>query len=49
MMALPDSLFINLIEATAFDKQVKNGQNKDKELLEEWDKRYQLVKDAQGT
>jgi hypothetical protein len=48
MMALPDSLFINLIEATALDKQIKEQQNKDKELLKEWEKRYQLARDAQG-
>jgi hypothetical protein len=47
-MALPDSLFINLIEATALDKQIKERQNKDKELLEEWTKKYQLAQDAQG-
>jgi hypothetical protein len=31
--ALPDSLFINLIELTAFNKQIKDQQGKDKELL----------------
>jgi hypothetical protein len=30
---LPNSLFINLIESTAFDKQIKDQQSKDKELL----------------
>jgi hypothetical protein len=46
--ALPDSLFINLIELTAFDKQIKDQQNKDKELLQGWDKRHQLTQDIQG-
>jgi hypothetical protein len=45
---LPDSLFINLIEATALDKQIKEQQNKDKELLKEWEKKYQLAQDVQG-
>jgi RNase H-like domain found in reverse transcriptase len=48
MMVLPDSLFINLIEATALDKQIKEQQNKDKELLEEWKMKYQLTQDVQG-
>jgi RNase H-like domain found in reverse transcriptase len=46
--ALPDSLFINLIETTALDKQIKEQQNKDKELLEGWEKKYQLAQDVQG-
>jgi hypothetical protein len=45
--ALPNSLFINLIEAMALDKQIKDQQCLDKELLEKWDKQYQLVKDSQ--
>jgi hypothetical protein len=36
--ALPDSLFINLIEATALDKQAKEQQHTDKELLKVWSK-----------
>jgi hypothetical protein len=44
--ALPNSLFINLIESVALDKQVKDQQRLDKELLERWDKQYQLVKDS---
>jgi RNase H-like domain found in reverse transcriptase len=36
--ALPDSLFINLIETTALDKQIKEQQHEDKKLLERWDK-----------
>jgi hypothetical protein len=47
VMALPNSLFINLIESTALDKQIKNQQCLNKELLEKWDKQYQLVKDSQ--
>jgi RNase H-like domain found in reverse transcriptase len=43
MTALPNSLFINLIKAMALDKQIKEQQNKDKRLLEEWEKRYQLA------
>jgi hypothetical protein len=34
VMALPDSLFINLIKSTALDKQIKDKQCLDKELLE---------------
>jgi RNase H-like domain found in reverse transcriptase len=34
--ALPDSLFIKLIELTALDKQIKNQQRLDKGLLEKW-------------
>jgi hypothetical protein len=45
--ALPDSLFINLIESTALDKQIKDQQCLDKELLERWDKQHQLIKDSQ--
>jgi Integrase zinc binding domain len=45
--ALLDSLFINLIQATALDKQIKEQQYLDKELLEKWDKQYQLAKDSQ--
>jgi hypothetical protein len=47
MIALPDSLFINLIESVAIDKQIKEQQNKDKELLKEWDRKYQLTQDIQ--
>jgi Integrase zinc binding domain len=47
--ALPDSLFINLIKTAALDKQIKDQQHQDKELLERWDKQYQLAKDSQGT
>jgi Integrase zinc binding domain len=46
--ALPDSLFIKLIESTAVDKQIRNQQRLDRELLEEWNKPHQLVKDSQG-
>jgi Integrase zinc binding domain len=46
--ALPDSLFIKLIESTALDKQIRNQQHLDKELLEKWDKLHQLAKDSQG-
>jgi Integrase zinc binding domain len=46
--ALPDSLFIKLIELTAIDKQIKNQQRLDGGLLERWDKSHQLAKDSQG-
>jgi Integrase zinc binding domain len=46
--ALPDSLFIKLIESTALDKQIRNQQRLDKELLEKWNKPHQLAKDSQG-
>jgi Integrase zinc binding domain len=46
--ALPDSLFIKLIESMALDKQIRDQQCLDKELLKEWDKSHQLAKDAQG-
>jgi hypothetical protein len=36
--ALPNSLFINLIKSMALDKQIKNQQYLDTELLERWDK-----------
>jgi Integrase zinc binding domain len=48
VMALPDSLFIKLIESTALDKQIKDQQRLDKELLKGWDKSHQLAKDSQG-
>jgi hypothetical protein len=47
VIALPNSLLINLIQATALDKQIKEQQCLDKELLEKWDKQYQLAKDSQ--
>jgi Integrase zinc binding domain len=46
--ALPDSLFIKLIESTALDKQIKDQQRLDEELLKGWDKSHQLAKDSQG-
>jgi RNase H-like domain found in reverse transcriptase/Integrase zinc binding domain len=46
--ALPDSLFIKLIESMALDKQIRDRQHLDKELLEKWDKLHQLAKDSQG-
>jgi hypothetical protein len=47
VMALPNSLFINLIKSMALNKQIKDQQCLDKELLEKWDKQYHLVKDSQ--
>jgi hypothetical protein len=38
--ALPDSLFINLIKTMALDKQIREQQSKDEELLKEWEKKY---------
>jgi Integrase zinc binding domain len=46
--ALPDSLFINLIETMALNKQIREQQNKDKELLKEWERKYRLAQDSQG-
>jgi Integrase zinc binding domain len=46
--ALPNSLFIKLIESMALDKQIRDRQHLDKELLEKWDKPHQLAKDSQG-
>jgi Integrase zinc binding domain/RNase H-like domain found in reverse transcriptase len=46
--ALPDSLFIKLIESTALDKQIKDQQHLDRELLEKWNKLHQLAEDSQG-
>jgi Integrase zinc binding domain len=46
--ALPDSLFIKLIEATALDKQIRDQQRLDKELLKRWGKSHQLAKDSHG-
>jgi RNase H-like domain found in reverse transcriptase len=48
VMALPDSLFIKLIESMAIDKQIRDQQHLDQELLERWNKPHQLVKDSQG-
>jgi Integrase zinc binding domain len=46
--ALPDSLFIKLIESTALDKQIRDQQRLDEELLKRWGKSHQLAKDFQG-
>jgi hypothetical protein len=48
VMALPDSLFIKLIESMALDKQIRDQQRLDEELLKGWDKSHQLAKDSQG-
>jgi hypothetical protein len=38
--ALPDSLFIKLIKAMALDKQIRNQQCLDEELLKRWGKSH---------
>jgi RNase H-like domain found in reverse transcriptase len=38
VIALPNSLFIKLIKSMALDKQIRDQQCLDKELLEKWDK-----------
>jgi Integrase zinc binding domain len=46
--ALPDSLFIKLIRSMALNKQIRNQQCLDEELLKKWGKSHQLAKDLQG-
>src|SRR5579863_9323674 len=46
--ALPDKLFARIIEATALDQMVKDGQKEHYALLESWADTHNLQQDAQG-